>query len=98
MESAQTTQYTAPTTAKAIIDNFSVTNFSGSVAYISINIVPSGGSVANSNLKIDNVEVGINETYNFFEVYGHVLEAGDLISTIGTGSALSISCSGREIS
>ena len=98
MEATQTTQYTAPTTAKAIIDTFTATNTSVAVASISVNIVTSTGTAGVTNLIVDAHEIAINDTYNFPELVGHVLEAGDFISTLGTASALTSRCSGREIS
>ena len=102
MESAQTTQYTAPstatTTSKAIIDTFTVTNYSVSSANINMWFVPSGGSVSNDNLIIDNLEIAVDETRSLYEIVGHIIEAGGSIVTSGTATSLSIRCSGREIS
>jgi hypothetical protein len=97
MEAAQTTQYTAPSTARATIDAFVATNTSASVAVISVNLVALAGTVGNANLIVDAVEIAVGESYNFPELIGQTLEASGFISTLGTASALTIRVSGREI-
>ncbi len=96
MESAQTTQYTA-VNCKALIDKFTATNTSAANAIMSVNLVTSGGSAATSNLIVDDVTLAPGETYTFPELVGQVLEPSSFISTAGTGSALTIRASGREI-
>ena len=49
VEDAQTTQYTA-TNVTTIIDKFTATNYSGTAATISVNLVTTAGSAGNSNL------------------------------------------------
>ena len=98
MEAVQTVQYTAPSTSRAVIDKFTATNTSGSVATLSVNLIIAAGSASNSNLIIDAVEIGVGETYDCPELIGHTLEALGIISTLGTASALTIRCSGREVS
>ena len=49
MEAAQTTQYTAPSTARTTIDAFVATNTSVSSATISIHLVPNTLTPADSN-------------------------------------------------
>ena len=48
-ENAQTTQYTA-SGVTALIDKFTATNYSGSAATISVNLVTAAGSAGNDNL------------------------------------------------
>ena len=96
-ENSQTTQYTAGAGVRTIIDKFTATNYSGSTAVLSVNLVASGGSAADSNLAIKEKAIAAGQTYTFPEVVGHVLPPGGFISTLaGTASALSIRASGRE--
>lgn len=96
-ESSQTTQYTA-VNCKTVIDKFTATNTSASNATLSVNLVTSGGSAGVSNLIVDARSIAPNETYTFPELVGQSLEPDGFISTIaGTASALTIRCSGREI-
>jgi vancomycin resistance protein YoaR len=97
-ENAQTTQYTA-TNVSALIDKFTATNYSGTAATLSVNIVTSGDTAGNSNLVVKTKSIQPGETYSFPELVGHVLLPGGFISTIaGTASAVNIRVSGREVS
>ena len=96
-ESAQTTQYTA-TGVTAIIDKFTATNITASTATISVNLVTSAGSAGNTNLITKTKSLQASEVYTFPELVGQVLAPSDFISTIaGTGSAINIRVSGREV-
>lgn len=96
-ESAQTTQYTA-SGVKTIIDKFTATNYSASAATLSINLVTQYDSTGNQNLTVKTKSLAAGETYTFPEIVGHYLENGGYISTLaGTGSAINIRASGREV-
>jgi hypothetical protein len=96
-EATQTTQYTA-TGVTTIIDKFTATNYSGSAATISVNLVTAAGSATNDNLIVKTKTLQPNETYTFPELVGHMLSPGSFISTIaGTASAVNIRASGREV-
>jgi len=97
-ENAQTTQYTAPTGTRTIIDKATVTNTSASNAAYSVNLVPSGGGASDANLVIDARAIAVGETYTCPELVGHILEPGGFISTLASAaSSLSIRFSGREV-
>jgi len=94
---AQSTVYTA-TGVTAIIDKFTATNYSGTAATISVNLVTSGGTAGNDNLIVKTKTLQASETYTFPELVGHVLRPSGFISTIaGTASAINIRVSGREV-
>lgn len=96
-ENVQTTQYTA-TNCTAVIDKFTATNITTTNATISVNIVASGGSPGNGNLIIKTRQIAPGESYTCPALTGHVVPDGSIISTIaGTASAITIACSGREI-
>lgn len=97
-EAAQTTQYTA-VNCTTIIDKFTVTNISTSGAVqFSINLVTSGGAAADSN-RVLRKSIAIGETYLCPEAVGHILAAGDFLSTLsGSANDLVIRASGREVS
>lgn len=97
-ENVQTTQYTAPTGTRAIIDKATVTNTTASTATFSANLVPASGAFADSNLVIDTRAIAAGECYTCPELVGHILEPGGVISTIASASsALSLRISGREV-
>ena len=96
-ESSQTTQYTA-TNVSAIIDKFTATNYSGSAAVLSVNLVTSFDNAGDQNLIVKTKTLLPSETYTFPELVGQVLGIGDFISTIaGTASAINMRVSGREV-
>lgn len=97
-EAAQTTQYISANVV-SIIDKFTATNYSGSAATLTVNLVTFADSAGNQNLMVKAKTLQPNETYTFPEVTGHVLEQGGFISTLaGTSSAINIRASGRVIS
>ncbi len=96
-ESTQVTQYTA-TNAKAIIDKFTATNYSGGAVTISVNLVTSADTAGNQNLIVKTKSLAAGETYTFPELVGHSLEPSGFISTIASAAtSISIRASGREI-
>lgn len=97
-ENSQTTQYTAAGVS-AIIDKFTATNYSGSAATISVNLVTQLDTAGSQNLITKLKTLQPSEVYTFPELVGQVLGNGDFISTIaGTASAINIRVSGREVS
>lgn len=96
-ESVQTTQYTA-TNVKAIVDKATVTNTTAANLSLSVNILPSSGSASSSNLIVKTRSIAPNECYTLPEMVGQVIETGGSISTLASGSGLTIAFSGREIS
>ena len=96
-ENAQTTQYTS-TDVQTIIDKFVVNNTTGGNVTFAVNLVPSGGSASASNLILSKTILA-GQCYTCPELVGHVLEAGDFISTIaGAAASLTIRAAGRQIS
>jgi hypothetical protein len=89
--------YTA-TGVTAIIDKFTATNYSGTAATISVNLVTGGGAAGNNDLIVKTKTLQAGETYTFPELVGHVLRPSGFISTLaGTASAINIRVSGREV-
>ena len=98
VETTQTTQYIA-NGVTTIIDKFTATNYSGSTATISVNLVTPTGTASNDNLIVKQRTLAVSETYIFPELVGQILPSGGFISTIaGTASAINMRVSGREIS
>lgn len=96
-EDIQATQYTA-TGVTALIDKFTATNYSGSPATISVNLVTAATTAGNDNLIVKTKTLQPAETYTFPELVGAALMPSGFISTLaGTASAVNIRVSGREI-
>ncbi len=97
VEASQTTQYTA-TGVTTIIDKFTATNFSAAAATISVNLVTVTDSAASANLITQAKTLQPAEVYTFPELVGQVLANGGFISTVaGTGTAVNMRVSGREV-
>lgn len=97
-ENAETTQYTAPTGTRTIVDKFTGTNTTAATAVLTVRIVTSGGAAGASNTISSAKAIAPGEAYTFPEVVGHVLNPGDFISTLaGTATAITIRASGREV-
>lgn len=95
-ESTQTTQYTS--TAKTVIDKFSVTNTSAAYVDFSCNLVKTGDSPGDDNLIIKERTIAPSETYLCPELAGQSLELNGYISTLASvATSLTISASGRLI-
>ena len=98
VEATQTTQYIA-NGVTTIIDKFTATNYSGSSATISVNLITATGAASNDNLIVKQRTLAASETYIFPELVGQILPSGGFISTIaGTASAINMRVSGREVS
>lgn len=95
-EDAQTTQYTAPTGTRTIIDKF--VGYSPAGGTLTVNVVANAGSAGASNLLVSKT-LTAGETYTFPEIVGQILNAGDFVSTdTAVASTVVIRISGREIS
>lgn len=97
-ENTQTTQYIS-TNLTTIIDKFTATNYSGSTATLSVNLVTFADTAGNQNLIVKAKTLQPGEAYSFPELAGHVLASGGFISTIASAaSSINIRASGRVIS
>jgi hypothetical protein len=95
---ADTTQYTAGVGTRTIIDKFTACNNDTVARTLTVNLVASGGAVGGANQVVKTKSLAAGETYTFPEVVGHVLAAGDFISTnASTAGVIGIRASGREI-
>lgn len=95
-EGVDTDQYTAG--AATIIDKFTATNTSAGPLSISVNLIPSGGTVGVDNLIVDAKSIVADKTYIFPELVNQTLNSGDVISTIASaGTGITIRSSGRLV-
>lgn len=94
---AETTEYTAATGTRTIIDKFTAYNGTAGAVTLTVKLIASGGSAGASNIiVVKSIAVGVTET--FAEIVGHVLEAGGFISVLaGAATSLVIRASGREL-
>lgn len=90
-----TTMYTAPTNSRVYIDKLTVTNPTAGALTITVNLVPSGGSVASTNVITSAYSIAAGGSYTFPEIVGHILGAGAFISAVGSAAGLNMRASGR---
>jgi hypothetical protein len=75
-----------------------VANITGSAATLSINAIPSGGSIGDSNAEMRAVSIAANTSVDLTALIGGLYPAGTAIKAYaGTGSALVIHGWGEEI-
>lgn len=96
-ETAQTTQYTAPTGTRCIVDKCTATNGGATSATISINVVAAGDTAGAGNLVLKAKALAAGECYVCPEIVGQVLAAGDSLSTLASATGIVIRASGREV-
>jgi hypothetical protein len=95
-ENAQTTQYTS-TSVKTIIDKFTATNTTGGNVTFAVNLVTAAGTAGTANLMFSRTILP-GQCYTCPELIGHVLEAGDFVSTLaGAAASITIRASGRQV-
>jgi hypothetical protein len=96
-ENSETTQYSAGSGVRTIVDKFTATNVTASAATITVKVIASGGTASTDETIVKEKSLAAGETYTFPEMVGQVLNAGDFISTLaGTATAIVIRISGRE--
>lgn len=96
-ENTQVTQYTA-TGVSARIDKFTATNYSGSAATISVNVVTVSDTSGDRNLIVKTRSLMAGETYTFPELVGTTLDPSGFISTIASAAtSINIRASGIEV-
>lgn len=96
--SAGSTLYTAPNSARTIIDKCTVTNTDVGAQTVTVNLVPSGGAQAQANAIAWNFSIAAGAIKDFTEIQNHVLNAGDSIFVkASVDSKLVTRASGREV-
>jgi len=94
---ADTTEYTAGTATRTIIDKLTGYNSDTVTQTLTVNLVASAGAAGASNIIVVKA-ISAGETYTFPEIVGHVLEAGGIISIkASAASKIVIRASGREV-
>lgn len=88
--------YTA--TATTLIDAFSMTNISPGDVVVDVYLVLDGMSASEENRVIKNHILAANETYVFYQIMGHTLNANAfIVCETDTNAAVNVNISGRVI-
>jgi hypothetical protein len=90
--------YTAPTGVKGVVKRAAFTNTTGGAITLLVHIVPSGGSVTDGNMLINDLSIAAGETYISAELEGQVVEAGASIEAeASSAGSLTALISGVEV-
>lgn len=93
-----TTEYTAPSSTKAMIDKFTATNTDSGAQTLSVHLVPNGGSAGASNIVTSLLSIAAGASVDVPELKNHILETGGFVSVVASvASKVVIRASGREI-
>lgn len=91
---AGTLLYTVPTDFKADIVDIVMSNTTAAPLSLKIHLVPTGGSVADSNMMVPNVSIPANTFIHWTGV--QTLLPGGFIQGIASGAGLSVTINGEE--
>lgn len=96
LENSETTQYTAPTTCKAVrVDDFTIANRSGAAVTIIVRAVPSGGTAGVEHEVVPSKTLAAGDVYLVEPMW---LAPGDFIrTTAGAATSLVARIGGRVI-
>lgn len=90
--------YTAPAATKAIIDSMTVTNTDSSAHTVTIDIVPSGGTLGTGTTITSALSIAANTAVSLAEMKNQILNAADSIQVVASvASKVVVRLSGREI-
>ena len=93
-----TTLYTVPAGTTVRILAATVTNDTTTSAYLSVHRVPSGSSVSDTNLIVNQKSVDNRASVNLWELVGQVLAVGDVLSAVAeTADQLTVHISGVQM-
>jgi hypothetical protein len=90
--------YTAPAATRTIIDKMTATNTDASARTITVNIVPSSGTLGGGNTITSAVSIAAGAVYDLSEMKNQILSSGDGVwASASVGSKVVVRLSGREI-
>lgn len=92
---AGTLLYTVPTQYRTEVVDINVCNTTSGALSFSLHLVPVGGSVTTSNMLFPAVSIPANSMIQWNG--NQVLNAGDFIQGIGSGSGCTVNISGNEV-
>jgi len=94
----QTTVYNS-TGVITILDAFTMANISAANVVVDVFMVPNGDSPSDDNRLIKNHTLAGDETYPFYELLAHTINAGgSIVVQSDTNAAVNLMISGRVIS
>lgn len=92
---AATTLVTGAANSRTYLDKITVTNTTGSAVTVTVNVVPSGGSVGAGNVLENSYSIAANTSYSFPNIVGQILNPGDFLSITPSATGCNARVSGR---
>ena len=86
--------YTVPTGMRTEVNDILIANTTSGSLTCSLHLVPTGVAVGTSNAVFSSASIPANTTVHWSGI--QVLNAGDFIQGIGSGSGLTVNISGNE--
>jgi hypothetical protein len=88
--------YTVPSNSRTILTAMTVVNYATGSVSMSLHLVPSGGTVDNTNVLLPNVTISANSLANFN--FGQILLVNDTVQAYASiASSVTIHLSGIQI-
>lgn len=92
------TYYTAPASTKTVLKKATLTNNNTTPETVTIYLVETGGTAGVTNIILKDKAIGPGETYEVYEMEGHIMNAGDFVRALAsTASQVTFHLSGVEI-
>jgi hypothetical protein len=88
--------YTVPASSVTKIENATVTNITATPATVTIHVVPSGGSVANTNAVEFARSIAANTSVQLTSLIGYQNAGATIRALAGTATALNLTLNGTE--
>lgn len=91
---AGTLAYTVPSGFRTAVTDIDICNTTSGALTLALHLVPVGGSAATTNMLCPTITIN---AYSMFQWSGkQVLNTGDFIRAIGSGTGLTMNISGEE--
>ncbi len=98
LTSALATYYTVPASTRTVLKKVTLTNDGSAPETITVHLVETGGTAGVTNIALKAKAIGPGETYEAYEIEGHIMNAGDFIRALAsTASKVNLHISGVEI-
>lgn len=95
---AAATYYTVPAQTRTVLKKVTLTNDGTAPETVTLYLVETGGTAGASNIVLKGKAIGAGETYEAYELEGHIMNAGDFIRALAsTASKVNLHVSGVEI-
>lgn len=89
-----TTLYTVPTGMRTEVNDICIANTSSGTLTLALHFIPTGGSTSTSNMLFPDVSIPANTLIQWSG--NQLLNTGDFIKGVGSGTGITVTISGDE--